>query len=117
MLPLRRVAGEAQAAIGDKARHRRLAMAGIARHVRVYRIRMGCPDVNAAVAARAVAPGAVVIFMAGSTGLYGWGRLQRDRGLVARRTADLRMRRVRKRDGPRPSRMIVNRNGDALGVR
>ena len=54
MVALRRVAGEAQAAIGDETRDRRLAMAGIARHVRVYRIRMGCPDVTAAVAARAV---------------------------------------------------------------
>ena len=68
-------------------------------------------------AARAVALCAVVIFMTGGTGLYEWCRVQRDRGLVARRTADLRMRRVRKHDVPRPRWMIVNRNGDALGVR
>ena len=80
MLSLRGVTGETEAAIGHEPRDRRLAVAGIARLVRVHRICMGCPGVTAAaVAAGAVAPRAVVILMAGCAALHGKRGVQRDR--------------------------------------
>ena len=117
MLALWCMAGEAQAPIRDEPRNRRLPMAGVARHVCIHRIRVGRPDVRTAVAAGAVAPRAVVVLVTRGAALHGCCRIQGDRGLVTRRTLDLRVCRVRKRDCPRTRRMIANRNGDSFGVR
>src|SRR5690242_19695948 len=59
----------------------------------------------------------MVVLVTRGAALHGYCRIQGDRGLVTRRTLDLRVCRMRKHHRPRTRWMIADRNGDGFGAR
>lgn len=116
VVALRRVTRQAEASIGHQPRDRRFAMTGIARHVRVRRVRVRCPDPRTRMTPGAVAARVVVIVVAGRARFHRGPRVERDRRLVTAGAAELRVRRVGERDGPRARGPIRDRDGDRFGM-
>lgn len=116
VLALRRVAREAEAAIGDEPRDRRLSMAGVAGYMRIRGIGMRGAKLDSAVTGAAVPAGVVMILVTSRACLHGCRGIERDRRLVTRGAADVRMGRVRERDGPRARGTLGHCDGDGFGV-